>query len=169
MTLQYIRPVMIGDSSSAMTASIVSSSNRRPAGTWSCWMSARPCAWRAAADRSASLKQSPIAAALAAVACAASILSFAELLFDGGQDHVAALHAVTAFNESLPSRDPRIRLAHLPAKQEAETEPERTARGARRVTRVQMSTMETFEEPLKLEIATRQVRRRGQPFQIVDV
>ena len=130
MTLQYIRPVMMGDSSPAMTASIVSSRSPRPADTWPCWMSARPCTWRAAAVRSASLKRSPIAAASAAVVCAASSLAFTELLLGDGQDQVAALHAVMALDEPLPSRDPGVRLPRLSSQQEAETEPERTAGGA---------------------------------------
>ena len=43
ITLQYIKPVMIGDSSPATTASIVSSRRLRPVQTSPCWMSARPC------------------------------------------------------------------------------------------------------------------------------
>ena len=43
ITLQYIRPVMIGDSSPATTDSMTSSRRRSPIGTSPCSISARPC------------------------------------------------------------------------------------------------------------------------------
>jgi hypothetical protein len=43
MMLQYMSPVMMGESSPATTASMVSSSSLMPSATLPSWMAARPC------------------------------------------------------------------------------------------------------------------------------
>ena len=68
ITLQYIRPVTSGDSSPAVTATMISSRSASPSSTCPCCSRIRPCWWRAQATRSASPQRSPIAAASAAAA-----------------------------------------------------------------------------------------------------
>ena len=72
IVLQYTSPVTIGDSSPAVTATIVSSSSRRPVSRSPCRISAWPCSCTTSATRSASPKRRPIAAASAATAPAAA-------------------------------------------------------------------------------------------------
>ena len=107
ITLQYIIAVMIGDSSPATTASIVSSRRFRPATTSPCSMSARPWAWRAAAVRSASRKLSD-RDGLAGGRVRRIGLALAQLLLGDGDGHIAALDAVPVLDEPLASRNPGV-------------------------------------------------------------
>jgi hypothetical protein len=114
MTLQYIRPVMIGNSSPATTASIVSSRRLRPAAPSPRWSRA---ALRVTGRRrkvSVSKRLSDVEGL--ACSCMRCIgLSLTQLLLGDSNRQVAALDAVVALDEPLASRRPGVRPAALSA------------------------------------------------------
>ena len=85
-------------------------------------------------------------------------LAVTQLLLGDCKHDVAALDAVTALDEPLPSRNPGVCLPDLASKEGGERKPEHTTRGARPVVRLNEETMQAFEGSLKLEDAAGQAR-----------
>jgi hypothetical protein len=72
IVLQYTMPATIGDSSPVVTATMVSSTSRKPSSARPSLTSAWPRSISPIASRSRSAKRAPISAISTAVACAAT-------------------------------------------------------------------------------------------------
>ncbi len=171
MTLQYIKPVTIDDSSPAVTATMTSSRSASPGSTCPCCSRARPCSCRAQAIRSASRQRSPISTAVAAVAYAASQVAGGKVLLDERQQEVAPLGAVRllAFQQPLGAGKPSGRAAHLAAKEKTQPQPESATDGAKAFAGVQMGVMGTFERSQIVVVPTDQIRRHRQQLEILGL
>jgi hypothetical protein len=78
------------------------------------------------------------------------------------------LDGVVPLHKSLSPSQPSIRLPCFAPKQQRETQPASTARGAAWVTFLQARVMGAFQESVKVEVAADQVGRHGQELEILD-
>jgi hypothetical protein len=81
---------------------------------------------------------------------------------------VAALDTLVVPDEVLTASRPRVRTAALPPQQEGNRKPESTTRGVGAVAPFDMDAVEAFEDALRFEFATRQVRGSRQAIEILD-
>ena len=115
ITPQYTKPLTIGESSPAVTATMASSRRPRPSATRPCLISMMPWSCAARANRSASPKRSPTATASAAGGDGRVVLAGCLVFQHGRQQQVALLDAVTTFALDQPPSpaDPALGPARL--------------------------------------------------------
>ena len=140
---------MIGDSSPATTASIVSSRRLRPATTSPCWMSAGPARGGARprgrrlerlSDGEGLRLQSPAASRCPSRSCCSATATAGSLA-----------RRSRGPRRAVGPRGPCVRLSALASKQERQRQPERTASGACAVARLDMNAIQAIEDLLKVE------------------
>ena len=122
----------IGDSSPAQTATIASSTQRRPSSTRPSATRAWPCSWSASASRSASPNRSAITIASAAAASAPRLVAGDPPLDDQRQQEIAALDAVgpVPLHQPPGAGEPAAGARGLAPQGEAQPDPEGAARRA---------------------------------------
>ncbi len=164
---QYIRPVIINDSSPAVTATMTSSSSASPSWTRPCSTAYQALLVTGAGD------QVGVAAALADIggprrAFVGSLpLAGGDVFVRHGDEHVALLGAlILALQQSLAAGEPAGRAAHLSTEEQLEAEPERTADGAVALVAVQVSLVGAFEGPQVVVVPADQIRRHRQQLEI---
>jgi hypothetical protein len=81
---------------------------------------------------------------------------------------IAALDPVVVRDQPLASRRPGVRPTALSNYQECDRKPERTARGARSIARLDMDAVEAFDELLKLVVVSGEVGGSRQTVEIID-
>ncbi len=155
-----MRPVAIGDSSPAVTATIASSSSERPASTSPRPTRTTPCWCTAIASRSASPKRCPASAEAASSALVAAQER-------GQRRQVAALDAVAVAQQPLGAGEPAARLGGLAAQRQEQPEPERAADGRLDRAGLHMGTVRPLEHGQVLGLVAEHVGGQGQPLEIV--
>jgi hypothetical protein len=75
-----------------------------------------------------------------------------------GHGQIAPFDAVVVLDEPLASRRPGVRPSGFAPQQENDRQPERTSRGARSVTGLEVEAIQPFQDVLIFEVAATQVR-----------